>query len=144
MKKPHIRVLWTWEIYTLLLAVLLGGICAILFVLPIPHWIGWTAVGVFAALILVLSLFYLPLSYRRRFYGIVDDRLVVKGGIIYIYCKTMPLESVKYVMSIRGPLEQLLHLTVLVVFSAGSLVIVSGLTEDEGETMGQTLLSRLR
>ena len=144
MKKPHIRVLWTWEIYTLLLAVLLGGICAVLFVLPIPHWIGWTAAGVFAALILVLSLFYLPLSYRRRSYGIVDDRLVVKGGIIYIYCKTMPLESVKYVMSIRGPLEQLLHLTVLVVFSAGSLVIVSGLTEDEGEAMRQTLLSRLR
>ena len=144
MRKPHKRLLWIWEIYAALLAILLGGVCVVLFVLPIPAWICWTAVGVFGALVLALSLIYLPLAYMNRSFGIQDGRLVVKGGVIYLFHKTMPLESVKYVMTLRGPLEQLLHMTVLAVFSAGSLVVVSGLTEEDGEDMRRILLPQQR
>lgn len=144
MRKPHRHLLWIWEICALLAAALLGGICALLFVLPLPRWIGWTAVGISVAFLLIMSLFYLPIAYRRREFGIVGDNLVTRGGVIYLFHKTMPLQSVKYVMSIRGPLEQLFHLTILVVFSAGSLLLVSGLTEEEGEAMQLTLLAGQR
>ena len=56
----------------------------------------------------------------------------------------MPLSSIKYVMTVRGPLEQLMGLTMLLVFSAGGLIIVNGLTTEEGRRLHDLLLPGMK
>lgn len=143
MHKPSKRLLWLWETYMAMLLLVLAVIAVLLFFLPIPNWIGWLFTGAVLAVYLFYAVFYLPMSYRRKSYGVVDGRLVVKGGIIYAYNKTMPLESIKYVMTIRGPLEYAFKLTYVAVFAAGSFIFLSGLTPEEGEAIRLNLFPGL-
>ena len=143
MHKPNKRLLWLWEAYMGLLLLVLIVITILLLWLPIPSWIGWIFGGVVLSVYLFCALLYLPMSFRRKSYGIVDGRLVVKGGIIYAYNKTMPLEGIKYVMTIRGPLEYAFKLTYVAVFAAGGFIFLSGLTTEEGEAFRQHLFPDL-
>lgn len=139
MHKPNKRLLWLWETYMGLLLLVLAGLTVLLLLLPIPSWIGWSFGGLALAVYLFYAALYLPMVFRRKSYGIVNGRLVVKGGLIYAYNKTMPLESIKYVMTIRGPLEYGFKLTYVAVFAAGSFIFLSGLTPEEGEAFRRQL-----
>lgn len=140
MHKPGRKIVLIWEIYVLLVALLMAALSFLLFRFSIPPWIGWAFVGLWVFICLFFAAFYIPVAYRRMQYGIVDDKLVVRSGVIYDSCKSMPLSSIKYVMTVRGPLEQMTGLTMLLVFSAGGLIIVNGLTVEEGRRLHDRLL----
>ena len=145
MRRLDKKALLAWEIYLCLVALLLTGFTLALYLVPLPFempiWIPRIFLVVWVAVCLFFGCIYLPVAFRRRSYGIVDGRLVVKGGVIYCSQKTMPLQSVKYVTTIRGPMEYLLNLTVLAGFSAGSFIVVTGIRADEGDALRERLLS---
>ena len=145
MRRLDKKALLAWEIYLCLAALLLTCLTLALYLVPFPFempiWIPRIFLVVWVAVCLFFGCVYLPLAYRRRSYGVVDGRLVVKGGAIYYSQKTMPLQSVKYVTTIRGPMEYLLNLTMLAVFSAGSFLVITGIRADEGEALKERLLS---
>lgn len=143
MQKPHKKLILIWEIYVLLAVLILSAVSWIPFRLPIPWWIGWVLIGGWVLVCLFFAAVYIPISYHRMQYGIVDDKLVVRSGVIYHSCRSMPLSSVKYVISVRGPLEQLLGMTMLMVFSAGGLLWVNGLTLEEGRKLHKRLLPEM-
>lgn len=140
MHKPNKRIILIWEIYVLIASLMLTAVSFIPFRLPIPSWIGWLFIGLWTAISLFFASVYIPIAYHRMQYGIVNDQLVVRSGVIYDSCKSMPLSSIKYVMTVRGPMEQLLGMTMLMVFSAGGLVLVNGLTLEKGKELHDCLL----
>ena len=144
MHKPSKKIVWIWELYVLLAAALLTALSFLLFRFPIPSWIGWAFIGLWVLICAFIAAFYIPVAYHRMQYGIVDGKLVARSGVIYDSCKSMPLSSIKYVMTVRGPLEQLMGLTMLLVFSAGGLIIVNGLTTEEGRRLHDLLLPGMK
>ncbi len=144
MHKPSKKIVWIWELYVLLAPALLTALSFLLFRFPIPSWIGWAFIGLWALICAFFAAFYIPVAYHRMQYGIVDGKLVARSGVIYDSCKSMPLSSIKYVMTVRGPLEQLMGLTMLLVFSAGGLIIVNGLTTEEGRRLHDRLLPGMK
>lgn len=144
MHKPSKKIVWIWELYVLLAAALLTALSFLLFRFPIPSWIVWAFIGLWVLICAFFAAFYIPVAYHRMQYGIVDGKLVARSGVIYDSCKSMPLSSIKYVMTVRGPLEQLMGLTMLLVFSAGGLIIVNGLTTEEGRRLHDLLLPGMK
>ena len=138
--RPAGKALWIWEGYLLLLAVLLAAGSVVLAKLPIPIWISWAFTGLWAALWLFFAVFFLPVMHRKLSYRLLRDRLEVHTGVIYTHQKAMPISSVKYLSTFDGPLERLGGLTNLIVFAAGSFVVVAGLTKEQEAELRRRLI----
>lgn len=61
-----------------------------------------------------------PLSYARWRYGFVDDLLLMRYGILFVEERAVPVRRMQHVDLVRGPIERLLGLATLVVFTAGN------------------------
>ena len=108
--------------------------------LPIPVWISWAFTGLWGALWLFFAVFFLPVMHKRFSYRMTGDRLEVHTGVIYTHHKAMPVSSVKYLSTFDGPFERLCGLTNLMVFAAGSFVVLAGLTKEQEAELRRRLL----
>lgn len=78
--------------------------------------------------------------HKRFSYRMTGDRLEVHTGVIYTHHKAMPVSSVKYLSTFDGPFERLCGLTNLMVFAAGSFVVLAGLTKEQEAELRRRLL----
>ncbi len=92
------------------------------------------------ALWLFFAVFFLPVMHKRFSYRMTGDRLEVHTGVIYTHHKAMPVSSVKYLSTFDGPFERLCGLTNLMVFAAGSFVVLAGLTKEQEAELRRRLL----
>ena len=134
------KALWIWEGYLLLAALLPAAGSVVLACLPIPVWISWAFTGLWWALWLFFAVFFLPVMHKRFSYRMTGDRLEVHTGVIYTHHKAMPVSSVKYLSTFDGPFERLCGLTNLMVFAAGSFVVLAGLTKEQEAELRRRLL----
>ncbi len=88
----------------------------------------------------VFAVFFLPVMHKRFSYRMTGDRLEVHTGVIYTHHKAMPVSSVKYLSTFDGPFERLCGLTNLMVFAAGSFVVLAGLTKEQEAELRRRLL----
>lgn len=123
------KALWIWEGYLILAALLPITGSIVLTYLPIPEWIGWLFTGVWVILWLFFALFFIPVMHKRFSYRLTGDRLEVHTGVIYTHDKAMPVSSIKYLSTFDGPLERLCGLTNLLVFAAGNVIVMAGITK---------------
>lgn len=144
--RPQKSILWVWECYLLLAALLPLTGSIVLFVVPFPGWMDWITLAawiftaIWVSLYLFFSVFFLPVYFKRMRYRMTVDRLEVHTGVIHTHYKVMPFSSVRYLTSFQGPLERRLGLTSVTLFATGSFVVLHGLSVRDCEALQKRIL----
>lgn len=98
--------------------------------------------GTVAALIAVLGIGHAFLLYQTWTYVIRSDSLYLSRGVFTRVRTVVPYVRVQHIDTTRSPLERLLGLSTLVVYTAGSRgadVRIPGLTPDRATTLQERL-----
>jgi len=72
-------------------------------------------IGIFGAYVMWVKLFY-----RRYSYAVTDEGVLIKRGILWKSFRTIPYGRIQHLSIDRGPIEQLLGLHNLNIFTAGT------------------------
>ncbi len=140
LKRPDRRVTLCWTIYTLVGAVVPLAVSAILFHLPLSLWIPRLFTALWSlTLALTLTVIY-PLRYRRMRYAVDDHSIVTVQGLLFTTRHRIPLNAVRHITAVRGPLEQLTGITALFVSATGGRLLIEGIPADEAEKLTQAIL----
>ncbi|WP_049924976.1 PH domain-containing protein [Halopiger goleimassiliensis] len=141
MEALHSRIRFLWIGQGILVAAVLGiGLAAA------DQWLSVTVptvatVGV-VAVALVLSVVYALLLYRRWHFELQSDALYLERGVITFVETAVPFVRVQHVDTQFGPVERVLGLSSVVVYTAGSRnadVRIPGLTPDRARELQDTL-----
>lgn len=144
---PRIRLLWA---FGALLAGLLPGVGAgvVLIVgLNYPRLTGIAAGAGLATVIAILGIAYAILRYRAWRFELQDDALYLERGVLTEVRTVLPYVRVQHVDTQRNPIERVLGLSRVVVYTAGSRgadVSVPGLTVDRARDLREDLRRRTR
>lgn len=104
---------------------------------------AWVAPSVAAGLFLV-GVVYVVLKYRVWRFEIRDDDLYLERGVFTRVTTVVPFVRVQHVDTQRGPLERVVGLGNVVVYTAGSRgadVAIPGLTPDRASALQRRLRS---
>ena len=132
---PRIQVLWAVRVG--IMSLILGLISAFA-LLGFDRNPQFGAVAV--AAVMVLGTVWLVLYYRRWVYQIQDDAIYLERGVFTHVRTLVPYVRIQHVDTSRGPVERLLGLSTLVVYTAGSRgadVSIPGLTPDRARDLQQ-------
>lgn len=132
---PRIRTVWRAS-GLLQAAVVSAGIFAAASVLDAP-----TAAAVVLCLILLGAAVTVPhLMYRRWRYEIRERDVYLAKGFLFSRHTLVPFDRIQYVENRQGPLDRLLGLTQIVVYTAaGPSGRIPGLAFAEAEAMREEL-----
>ncbi|PGF18065.1 hypothetical protein CP556_19480 [Natrinema sp. CBA1119] len=135
---PRIRLLWIAR--GAIAAIVLGGILFGLdqwqFSVPLAAIAGVVAIG------LVLGTVYALRLYQLWRFELQDDALYLERGVITFVETAVPFVRVQHVDTQFGPVERVLGLSSVVVYTAGSRnadVRIPGLTPDRARRLQDTL-----
>ncbi len=137
LQKPDLRILTVWRIRLLITVVAPSAVTAYFSINRTWAWWLFSASWIVAFLYFYIG--YYPIKYRKLSYSINQTCLVVHCGVIYTRIKAMPLCSIQYVSVASTPLQQLFGLCSLVVYAAGSILRLPGLTLRDGILLQGTL-----
>jgi membrane protein YdbS with pleckstrin-like domain len=155
---PKVRLYWVAS--RLFGGVFLAGLAAVIFQfagpefgvvetpgeLPVGFAMRTVLVGVGAFLLFGgLAALHAVLYYRSWRYEVREDSLYLTRGVFTRVQTVAPYVRVQHIDARRGPVERVLGLSTLVVYTAGSRgadVTVPGLTDDRADEL-QTALKRL-
>ena len=135
---PRIRLLWIAQVTVtaVVLGVVLAAVDQWLFAVPVAAQAG---VAVFIAL---LGVVYAVRLYQVWRFEIQDDALYLERGVVTFVETAVPFVRVQHVDTQFGPIERLLGLSSVVVYTAGSRnadVRVPGLTPERARNLQDTL-----
>jgi len=94
---------------------------------------------------IVLALLWPPLEYEAFRYSVRADDLLVQSGVIFKRWSSIPLNRIQHVDTRQGPLERMLGLSRLLVFTAAGMSAdgsIPGLATDVAESMRDELSRR--
>jgi membrane protein YdbS with pleckstrin-like domain len=133
-------VVWLWRVAVY--AAVLAGIAAVAVTVLDPGVDRIVAaVGVFAVVAAIGSL-HVALRYRAWRFDVREDTLYIERGVLVSVRTTVPYVRVQHVDSRKGPLERVLGLGRVVVYTAGSRgadVAIPGLLVDRADDVQETL-----
>lgn len=140
MNALHPRVRLRWGLVGLLVSLVLGGIVTAVdrFLLTVSPLLGAGVAAVALAVVVVYAL----LLYRSWGYELEPDALALERGVVTKVDTAVPYVRVQHVDTRRGPLDRLLGLGQVVVYTAGSRgadVTVPGLTPDQARDLRNRL-----
>jgi membrane protein YdbS with pleckstrin-like domain len=139
MKRLHPRVQVAWTVRAAVVAaVLTAATAAAALFFDRPLWLAG-AVGVVA---LVGGVALALLRYRLWRYEVRDDSLYLERGVLTRVRTVVPFVRVQHVDSARSPLQRVLGLASVVVYTAGSRgadVSVPGLAPDDADDLRERL-----
>ncbi|WP_226482917.1 PH domain-containing protein [Natrinema amylolyticum] len=135
---PRIRLLWIARgaLAAVVLAVALAALDQWLVAVP-P-----VAIGIVVALALVLGIVYAIRLYQVWQFELQDDALYLERGVVTFVETAVPFVRVQHVDTQFGPVERVLGLSSVVVYTAGSRnadVRIPGLTPDRARSLQDTL-----
>ncbi|MFB6070743.1 MAG: PH domain-containing protein [Halanaeroarchaeum sp.] len=137
---PRVQVVWA-------LVVVAGavGITAVLAaaLILLTSWGLWPAVGA-GLLVLLAGLGHTVLRYRIWSYEVQDDALYLERGVFTRVRTVVPYVRIQHVDTQRNPLERLVGIGSVVVYTAGSRgadVTVPGLEPDRATDLQRRLRS---
>jgi hypothetical protein len=142
---PRIRVVWT--VSALLSALVFGAIVAAVLTIPLDRPLT-TAIAVgggVGVLLLALGFAYAVLRYRAWRFELQADALYLERGVFTEVRTVMPFVRVQHVDTQRNPVERLLGLSRVVVYTAGSRgadVSIPGLTVERATDLREDLRTR--
>lgn len=134
------RIRWLWVGRALFLALFLGAIPTVVTVVAFEQyvWVGPTLFVLVGVLGITHSLFL----YRSWEYHVREDSMFLDRGVLTNVQTVVPYVRVQHIDTSRGPLERLVGLSTLVVYTAGSRgadVTVPGLTPEEATDLQKRL-----
>jgi hypothetical protein len=101
--------------------------------------------GVILLLQAVLALVWPALEYEAFRYAVRADDLLVQSGVIFKRWSSIPLSRIQHVDTRQGPIERMLGLSRLLVFTAAGMSAdgsIPGLATETAETMRDELSRR--
>ncbi|EFW92695.1 membrane-flanked domain protein [Haladaptatus paucihalophilus DX253] len=131
---PRVRVVWFVSV--LVLAALVGGVLAGVRRFLVEFALTLVGAGVLAAA--VIGVAYVLFKYRTWRFEIRDDDLYLERGVFTRVTTVVPFVRVQHVDTQRGPIERLLGLGSVVVYTAGSRgadVTIPGLTPERASEL---------
>ncbi len=129
-KTAHENV-WCYRIIYMVPVVLL---CILLSaVIPLPGTLS-RAVVVCITSMIGIALFitvsiYLRLYYRRFRYAVLSNRLYITSGVFYHSQRQIPLNAIRSIHVLCGPLERRQQITTIIVKATGMMVILDGISK---------------
>jgi membrane protein YdbS with pleckstrin-like domain len=120
-----------WALRALVVVGILGGIAV---AVASRFEVSLTYVGSGVVALAVVALVWVHLRHRIWTYRVREDALYLERGVLTRVNTVVPYVRIQHVDTQRGPLERLLGLSTLVVYTAGSRgadVSVPGLTTTE-------------
>lgn len=136
MERPDSRVRIAWAVGTLVSGFVLGALVAVGLAAFAREWVP---VGAAVTLLVgTLGLVFAVFRYRRWRFELQDDALYLERGVLTEVRTVVPFVRVQHVDTQRSPVERLLGLSSVVVYTAGSRsadVTVPGLTPDRADEL---------
>ncbi|RQG89794.1 hypothetical protein EA462_07180 [Natrarchaeobius halalkaliphilus] len=135
---PRIRILWIaqWAITAGILGLMAAGVDRFIVDVPLSVQGGIVAVGIVLATVYALRL------YQVWQFELQPDALYLERGVVTFVETAVPFVRVQHVDTQFGPIERVLGLSSVVVYTAGSRnadVRVPGLTPDRARELQDTL-----
>lgn len=140
---PRVRVVWLGGVLVLAAVALGLGLLALRLGderLPASVW-RWLVLGAAIAIALLGSV-HAVLRYRVWRFALEDDALYLERGVITRVETAVPYVRVQHIDTHRGPVERLVGLSSVVVYTAGSRgadVTVPGLAPDRARRLRDRL-----
>lgn len=137
------RVILLWLLYWLPVPVIVSGSAFGAIFLP-HHYQSlavWSLLGTALFLAVVGTIYVFP-HYRIWAFQVLDDAVFLKRGVVFRERTYVPHVRIQHIDTQRGPLERVLGLSRLVVFTAGtrgSDVTIPGLSTERARELQQTL-----
>lgn len=136
MERLDSRVRIAWSVGTLVSGFVLGTLVAVGLAAVAREWVPLGALV--TLLVGVLGLVLAVLRYRRWRFELQADALYLERGVLTRVRTVVPFVRVQHVDTQRSPVERLLGLSSVVVYTAGSRsadVTVPGLTPDRADEL---------
>ncbi|WEL21276.1 PH domain-containing protein [Halorhabdus sp. BNX81] len=134
------RVRWQWCLRATIVAAVVGTIIGAISVFGL-EWGPLPGVGAFL-LALLIGVSHALALYRTWEYRVREDALYLQRGVITHVKTVVPFVRVQHIDTSRGPIDRLLGLSSLVVYTAGSRgadVTVPGLTQSDAADLQERL-----
>ncbi|WP_246988501.1 PH domain-containing protein [Halorientalis marina] len=139
MEALHSRIRLRWALTRLAVALVVGAVIAVVLVRFGRSPLGGAAVG---GGLLAIGLVHTLLLYRSWRFAVESDALELKRGVLTRVETAVPFVRIQHVDTQRGPLDRLLGLSSVVVYTAGSRgadVTIPGLSPDRAEKLRNRL-----
>jgi len=139
MEALHSRIRVRWALTRLVVALVVGAILAVALARFGRSPLGGAAVG---GGLFVLGVGHAVLLYRSWGYLVDTDALELERGVLTRVETAVPFVRIQHVDTQRGPLDRLLGLSSVVVYTAGSRgadVTIPGLTPDRAKQLRNRL-----
>ncbi|PSQ41680.1 hypothetical protein BRD10_00040 [Halobacteriales archaeon SW_12_71_31] len=136
MERLDSRVRIAWAVGTLVSGFVLGTLVAVGLAAVAREWVPLGALV--TLLVGVLGLVLAVLRYRRWRFELQADALYLERGVLTQVRTVVPFVRVQHVDTQRSPVERLLGLSSVVVYTAGSRsadVTLPGLTPDRADEL---------
>jgi len=136
MERLDSRVRIAWAVGTLVSGFVLGTLVAVGLAAVAREWVPLGALV--TLLVGALGLVLAVLRYRRWRFELQADALYLERGVLTQVRTVVPFVRVQHVDTQRSPVERLLGLSSVVVYTAGSRsadVTVPGLTPDRADEL---------
>ncbi|MFC7045936.1 PH domain-containing protein [Halobacteriaceae archaeon GCM10025711] len=135
---PRVRIVWVVAAATT--ALVLGGVLVAVdaFLVDIGGWVGPLVFG----LVVAVGGVFAVLRYRIWGFELRDDSLFISRGVLTRVRTVVPFVRVQHVDTQRGPVERVVGLSSVVVYTAGSRgadVTIPGLTPERADALQERL-----
>jgi membrane protein YdbS with pleckstrin-like domain len=139
MEKLNKQIRNVWIATSALIGVILSAILATGIYTLTNSGIAATLVGSVPVLLLT---YYSVLRYRNWFFQVEDEYLEINHGVIRKVSAVIPFVRVQHIDTNRGPLERILGLASIRIYTAGSKgadMRIPGLKRERAEKMQEEL-----
>ncbi|PSQ43962.1 hypothetical protein BRD17_05235 [Halobacteriales archaeon SW_7_68_16] len=143
METLHPRVRTAWVVRGLVVAAVLGlAVGALVALLLVDRAVGFAAASATAVGLIAVVTWHTTARYRAWGFAVGDDSLRIERGVVTQVTTAVPFVRVQHVDTRRGPIERLLGLASVVVYTAGSRqadVTIPGLSPDRARDLQERL-----
>lgn len=128
------RIKKVWYLRNIILSVIFLTIAIILYCfLPIKSVA--ILVDAFILVIIILLLIWPKLKYKYACYSLLDDRIIIRRGVIFQHEIIIPFVQIQDLHLYQGPLMLIYKVSGVIISTAGSNYGLVGLTKNNAEEL---------
>lgn len=129
-----------WELLLGLLMAVLLLLCIL--ILNPGTWLWYTVLWVWGAVWVLGAFLYIPLYYFSVEYGVSDDAIVYRKGVIFPNTQVLYRERIAFVTVYRNPLTPIFHISTLSVSAAGGNIRILFIHSKRAEELAGLLTGK--
>jgi membrane protein YdbS with pleckstrin-like domain len=126
--------------------IFIAVVVASFFIPPPWHWLTIAAAGLIAIVMVLLATLWVPRRYRLTGYAVEPLEVHYRTGAMWRRQTSIPINRIQHVEITQGPVERMLSLAKLVIYTAGgsgSDLAAPGLAQRKAESIRNQLLHQI-